>query len=109
MKDGSGKKSYSIYRRQQGTTWTEIANQDQNTLSFRDSNVTCHIIYEYRVMARDEATGLLSFSNTDSDTAFELRQPLPPLLSRISVTEAKCILILVCNFCPGSTLLPSVN
>jgi gliding motility-associated-like protein len=77
---------YHLVRRQPGKPWVEIANFDMSTLSYRDSNVTCHEFYEYEVRTQ-ETSGSLSLSNISGDTAFETELPEPPVIIRATVTS----------------------
>ena len=67
--------SYNIERRTPKISWQKIAGLPTSSLSFIDSNVKCHIFYQYRVKYIDNNSPLIGFSNISGDTAIDTVAP----------------------------------
>jgi len=66
---------YNVERRTPTTPWQKIAGLSNSSLSYIDSNVTCHIFYQYRIKYVGSNTPLFGFSNFAGDTAFDTVAP----------------------------------
>jgi len=72
---GFKKWGYAIEKRTVGAPWQKIASANMSTLSYIDSNVSCHVYYQYRIRYNDETTQLFGFSNISGDTAIDTTAP----------------------------------
>ena len=77
---GWKKWNYILERRTKARNWIGIAVFNPGTISYHDSNVTCHVYYDYRIRAYNSDTSWISFSNISGDTAYE---DVPPAMSGI--------------------------
>jgi len=74
---------YVVMKRQGNGAWYVLKVFGKDTLSFADSNVTCHKGYTYMIEALDASGGgLASYSNLSGDTAINT---VPPSTSPIQV------------------------
>ena len=83
---GWGFRTYKLQRKESLNSWETIQDLETGDLSYRDSQVICNNIYQYRIIGEERTTGYRSFSNTDTAKAYEINPPLPPQIRRVSVT-----------------------
>jgi len=66
----------------------QVASVGGDTLSFNDTNVICHIIYNYQVQALcDTSLGLISVSNTDSAASYDNIAPPKIYITTVTVSD----------------------
>ena len=80
-------RTYQVQRRQSSAPWQTLTTLDSGQLSYRDSNVTCQEVYQYRIIGKEKGTSDQARSNTDTAKAFESTPPAPPVIRRASVTR----------------------
>jgi fibronectin type 3 domain-containing protein len=79
--------NYNIFRKTGSGAWIKIATVSSATTEFLDSAVFCHVLYTYRILAQNTATGTDSaYSNTDTARAFKTTPPLAPQIIDATVT-----------------------
>jgi gliding motility-associated-like protein len=83
---GWGFRTYKLQRKESLNSWETIQDLETGDLSYRDSQVICNNIYQYRIIGEERTTGYRSFSNTDTAKAYEINPPLPAQIRRVSVS-----------------------
>ncbi|MDQ3072691.1 MAG: gliding motility-associated C-terminal domain-containing protein, partial [Bacteroidota bacterium] len=78
---------YVLERKELSGSWQNVAILPGIVHTYRDSSVTCHIYYNYRIRVRETGAGRASLSNISGDTAYEVDLPVVPQLSRVTVTR----------------------
>jgi fibronectin type 3 domain-containing protein len=82
---------YHIQRKVGVNGWADIGVVPNLKTNFQDTDVHCHVLYEYRIEAVDTLNNLISYSNTDTATAFEDIPPVTPTMVRVSVKATSSI------------------
>jgi gliding motility-associated-like protein len=80
-------RTYQVQRRQSSAPWQTLTTLDSGQLTYRDSNVTCQKVYQYRIIGEEKGTSYQARSNTDTAKAFESTPPAPPVIRRASVAQ----------------------
>ncbi len=83
---GWGLRTYKLQRKESLQGWKTIQNLQTGQLSYRDSQVICNNIYQYRIVGNESNTPYQSFSNTDTALSFKNDPPAPPAIQRVTVT-----------------------
>jgi gliding motility-associated-like protein len=78
---------YVLEKSRNGTTWTAFKNFDSTKTGYIDSNVTCHVVYYYRIRVIDLDNNLVSYSNTRRDSAFNNDIPTTMPMSLATVIK----------------------
>jgi hypothetical protein len=66
---------YVLEKRTPNTSWQPLISFPSSGASYSDSNVQCHVYYEYRIRYTDANSGLYGFSNLSGDTAIDTVAP----------------------------------
>ncbi|RYD82108.1 MAG: hypothetical protein EOP53_04580, partial [Sphingobacteriales bacterium] len=76
---------FTVEKLEPNKAWRVLDTLDATETSYRDSHVTCHVFYNYRIRAVEDNSVWLSLSNTSGDTAFESVLPAAPVIVRATV------------------------
>jgi fibronectin type 3 domain-containing protein len=76
---------YHVQRKVGVNGWADLGVVPNAKTNFQDTDVHCHVFYQYRIEAVDTVANQISYSNTDTATAFEDIPPVTPQMVRVSV------------------------
>jgi len=79
--------TYLVYKQYKSGAWYNVISFPNSTLSFSDSNVTCHQFYNYMVLAINTNTGDTSYSNISGDSAINTVPPEVEPIQRATVIK----------------------
>lgn len=82
---------YRIQRKVGVNGWADLGTVPSGKTNFQDTAVHCHVLYSYRIVAVDTLNNLISYSNTDTATAFENLPPQTAWLVRVSVQATSVV------------------
>jgi len=78
---------YVILRRRGSAAWQKIAIVNGNINTYNDSNVYCHVLYNYQIMAVNSLTNKDSgYSNSDTARAYKTTPPYNAQIINATVT-----------------------
>lgn len=78
---------FTVEKKEPNKPWRILDTVDATITSYRDSDVVCHVFYNYRIRSVDDTSIWVSLSNQSGDTAFEHVLPAAPLINFATVTN----------------------
>jgi len=78
---------YQLLKKEGAGGWYVFNTVGKDTLSFIDSNVYCHQVYAYMILATDALGSYLSYSNESKDTGINTLPPVVKPIQRATVIK----------------------